>query len=163
MTLSLKQVFEVVGEESVVECSLTFEGEDAAQNGLSGPIAVKGSVLNRAGVVTFTYQASTELHLLCDRCLTEMTELFQPVFTHVLVRSLNQAEEGDEYVLVENDTLDLTELVYADLFLALPSKHICKEDCKGLCPICGQNLNERVCDCKPVQGDPRLEILKKLL
>jgi uncharacterized protein len=58
--------------------------------------------------------------------------------------------------------LDLDQLVEEDVNLAIPSKYLCNPDCKGLCSICGKNLNENQCDCKaPV--DPRMAVLLQLL
>ena len=57
----------------------------------------------------------------------------------------------------------LDELVEADLILSLPFKNLCREDCRGLCPICGKNLNEGLCGCRPQTADPRLEILRQLI
>ena len=53
--------------------------------------------------------------------------------------------------------------VEADLILSLPFKNLCREDCRGLCPICGKNLNEGLCGCRPQTADPRLEILRQLI
>jgi uncharacterized protein len=58
--------------------------------------------------------------------------------------------------------LNLDELVEEDVNLALPTKYLCKDDCKGLCSSCGKNLNNGQCDCKaPI--DPRMEALLQLL
>lgn len=83
-------------------------------------------------------------------------------FAHDLVLSLEN-EDDDSYIQIENYKLDLDELMRADILLELPTKFLCKEDCKGLCPVCGKNLNEGSCDCNLHQIDPRLEVLKKLI
>ena len=58
--------------------------------------------------------------------------------------------------------LGVEDFVREDIFLALPTKFLCREDCKGLCPQCGKNLNDGSCSCKkPV--DPRLAVLQQLL
>lgn len=57
-------------------------------------------------------------------------------------------EDTGEFIVVEGMRLDLTALVREDLLLALPAKFLCREDCKGLCPICGKNLNDGSCSCK---------------
>ena len=83
-------------------------------------------------------------------------------FTHVLVTELSN-EDDDSYLVVEDGLLDIEELVVSDILLALPSKFLCKTDCKGLCPVCGTNLNDSECSCEKKQFDPRLEALKELL
>ena len=68
--------------------------------------------------------------------------------SHTLVRSLNtHSDDFDEYIVCEGDALDMNEVAVSDLLLELPSKILCKEDCKGLCMKCGCNLNETQCDC----------------
>ena len=80
---------------------------------------------------------------------------------HVLLTHLDEEDTG-EFIVVEGMRLDLTALVREDLLLALPAKFLCREDCKGLCPMCGKNLNDGSCSCKkPI--DPRLEALRQLL
>lgn len=66
-------------------------------------------------------------------------------FSHILVRSTSI--DSDEYVVCPNDTLDVNELAIQDLLLTLPTKTLCREDCKGLCLKCGKNLNDEECIC----------------
>ena len=72
-------------------------------------------------------------------------------------------EENDTLLLVENESIELDDLLREDILLELPTKFLCKPDCKGLCPGCGKNLNEGKCDCSARQVDPRLEVLKQLI
>lgn len=83
-------------------------------------------------------------------------------FEHTLVVSLS-GSSSDDYVETPDYKLDLDELATADILLELPSKHLCKPDCKGLCPDCGADLNETACDCGKHRIDPRLEALKDLM
>ena len=94
--------------------------------------------------------------------MTSYKEAHSVPVEHVLVTSLNR-EDNDELILVESQEIDLDELVMSDLLLTLPMKHLCREDCKGLCAQCGKNLNEGDCGCKKKPVDPRLEALRKLL
>ena len=81
---------------------------------------------------------------------------------HILVVSLNH-EDNDSFVLIDNYQLPLQELVEEDLILDQPSKILCREDCRGLCPQCGKDLNQGLCGCRQETVDPRLAILKQLL
>lgn len=163
MILDLKQLFELDGEE------LSFQEElDLSPVELWGihpfeaPVQLKGSVRNRAGMVELSFRASYLLHTICSRCLQEGQKQCEQLFTHKLAGELND-QDNDEYVLVENFKLDLDELAASDILLELPIKTLCREDCKGLCPKCGANLNETDCGCDTRQFDPRLEALRKLL
>jgi DUF177 domain-containing protein len=61
-----------------------------------------------------------------------------------------------------NDELDLTSLVVNETSLALPMKPLCRDDCRGLCPVCGGNRNLVPCECHEPHPDPRLSVLKTL-
>ena len=100
------------------------------------PVILKGEIRNTAGIVTIEAKAQFSVNV-----------------EHGLVASLNH-EDNDDYILVEDMKLDIEQLTLEDIYLALPGKFLCKEDCKGLCSECGANLNESSCDCKkPI--DPR--------
>ena len=71
-------------------------------------------------------------------------------------------EENDEIVLLEGSEVDLDELVTTAFVLAMDTKNLCSEDCKGLCAKCGADLNLGPCGCRP-EVDPRLAALAQLL
>jgi len=58
---------------------------------------------------------------------------------------------------------NLEEFLYSETIVSLPMKHLCSEDCKGICSKCGKNLNEGKCDCPDREIDPRLAVLADLL
>jgi uncharacterized protein len=118
-----------------------------------------------------TGRATTRLELICSRCV----EPFEvPVDARFELRYVPQPEAPveAEKEIVEDDlttsfyregSLDVIELLREQFQLALPMKPLCAEACRGLCPVCGGNLNRTTCDCKPVWEDPRLAPLKGLL
>ena len=71
-------------------------------------------------------------------------------------------EVEEKYFIYDNDTLDITDIVRESILAELPQKVLCKDDCRGLCPKCGKNLNQGQCDCDLHEVDPRLAILAKL-
>ena len=103
----------------------------------------------------------------CDRCLEEFRKELAGKFQIVYVND-ERAQAGieDEEVQLlspEANTVDLTEDVRQFITLALPQKMLCKEDCAGLCTVCGGNRNLALCDCEVEEADPRWDGLKKLL
>ena len=80
---------------------------------------------------------------------------------HTFVTELND-NQNDEYMLVPTMRFDLEGLATEDVLLYLPSKFLCREDCKGICPTCGKDLNDGPCGCKK-EIDPRLAALTQLL
>ena len=74
-----------------------------------------------------------------------------------------EIEEDDlTTAFYENDEIDLGQLMQEQFYLSLPMKPLCAGDCKGLCPMCGTNLNRGTCACDPQWEDPRLAALKAL-
>ncbi|MBQ4267235.1 MAG: DUF177 domain-containing protein [Clostridia bacterium] len=121
------------------------------------PVILKGEIRNTAGIVTIKAKADFSMEVTCDRCAEDIRPDFTVEIEHGLVASLNQ-EDNDDYILIEDMKLDIRQLTLEDIYLALPGKFLCKEDCKGLCSECGANLNEGSCNCKkPI--DPRWEAL----
>ncbi len=128
------------------------------------PIRVSGAVRNMAGALQLEGRAESVLDTRCDRCLKEITvELDVPVETLLAEELANEDDpDSDDIVLLENGQADLDEIFTTACVLALDSKHLCSEDCKGLCPTCGKDLNEGPCNCGK-ELDPRLAVLAKLL
>ena len=112
----------------------------------------------------------TVLELPCSRCLEPFTTVIDTPFelryqphTAVINDVERQVEEDDlTTAFYENEEIDLGQLMHEQFYLALPMKPLCQADCKGLCAICGTNLNRTTCDCHPHWEDPRLAALKAL-
>ncbi len=162
MYIALESLFGGGVERLPIDCEFDFSGEEL--NGVfpfTTPVSLKGEIRNVAGVVTVEAQIRAQLQILCDRCAEEAKLDFDIEMVHGLVCSLNE-DDNDDYILVEDMKLDIERLTLEDIYLALPSKFLCKEDCKGVCTKCGANLNEGSCNCKK-DVDPRLEALLELL
>lgn len=163
MVLDLQGVF--AGEQESLPFSFMLDMSDYDRSGIRpfpDAIEVGGVIENRAGVVELLGQAEGVYCSPCDRCQTAAQRRMTIPMQHVLVTSLNR-EDNDELILVEDMHLDLSELAESDIILALPSKFLCKEDCRGLCPRCGKDLNDGDCGCDLSETDPRLESLRQLL
>jgi uncharacterized protein len=106
----------------------------------------------------------------CGRC-TQPHEITIRVDLAETV-ALQQTDEPSAYredagdaplPILSGDQIDLSELARQVLVLAIPPRSLCSSDCRGLCPQCGQDLNEEQCDCDTDRTDPRLEALRDLL
>jgi len=98
----------------------------------------------------------------CVRCLSEFTLTLETDFTE-LYSFAHKKISRTELTLAEDASLNLEPLVREYMVLDIPISPLCKPDCKGLCQICGENLNRSECT-HPIEIiDPRLEILKSLL
>ncbi len=110
----------------------------------------------------------TTFELACSRCLEPFTwpvdaafDLqYQPkaAYTEHEERAIGEADFSAAYY--EDETIDLGQLMAEQLHLSLPMKPLCREECLGLCPQCGTNLNRSTCDCRRDWEDPRLTALR---
>uniref|UniRef100_UPI004056ED3E YceD family protein n=1 Tax=Acetatifactor sp. TaxID=1872090 RepID=UPI004056ED3E len=100
----------------------------------------------------------------CDRCLTEVSTVlnlkFERVVTAPDVMADDDEDEDPDYM--EGYQLNVETFVYNEILINWPAKILCKEDCKGVCLKCGQNLNERECGCDTFVPDPRMAVLKDI-
>lgn len=102
----------------------------------------------------------------CCRC-AEFAKILLDKSFHVL-ESLEQEDEldrlGPEFLRSRAGILELNlgGILWEQFVLSLPVKHLCGQDCLGICPGCGQNLNQAQCQCRTAQGDPRLDIFRNL-
>jgi uncharacterized protein len=115
-------------------------------------------------------QVRATLELPCGRCLEPFTMPVDQSFDLRYQPHAANTGEGEREIeeddlttaFYENDEIDLGQLMREQFYLSLPMKPLCGEDCKGLCPMCGTNLNRGTCDCKREWDDPRLAALKTL-
>lgn len=121
----------------------------------------------RAGVEIFLQgNVDFSVKAQCARCAEEFGASKTRDFRYVLApRSLGLGAGGGEDVELytyEGDEIDLTPLAEEQILLALSSRPLCREDCRGLCASCGANLNQTQCDCRTPSLDPRLAVLRTL-
>ncbi|MBQ2839907.1 MAG: DUF177 domain-containing protein [Oscillospiraceae bacterium] len=130
---------------------------------VSSPVTVSGEIVNRADVLLLSMTVEGMRDLICDRCAKEFSRKTSVRFESCIVDHLDNEEDEDDFIVCEGDELELSELAVSMFILGFDSKNLCTEDCKGLCQVCGANLNEQACNCKVESIDPRLEILAQLL
>ncbi len=129
------------------------------------------SLLRLQGSILVKCALETEVELACGRCLSlfrhplkmKFEEEYVPTVDVLTGALLPQPEETSTFTIDEHHILDLTEAVRQYATLAVPMKPLCGEECAGLCPNCGKNLNEGECDCPQQEIDPRWSELTKLL
>lgn len=150
MILQLREIFQIEGMHLPVSYEITPEELSEVRGyTFAAPVAVSGEFYNRAGIVTLKYTVSCTLDVVCDRCLTELKRDYSYDFSHTVVPPLqSEGDIYDTYLVAQHDSIDMNETAISDLLLMLPTKMLCREDCKGLCDICGCNLNERTCNCR---------------
>ncbi len=144
---------EAVGENIVEFCGETIK--------IVKPVAVSGSAVNYEGKINLHINIKTEVERVCSRCLKAYNEVLDINADYVYAKTIQNKDE-DVYFF-NKDYIDITDMVIGEITAQMPMKPLCKNDCEGLCPVCGNNKNISDCRCKKEETDPRLQILSSLL
>jgi DUF177 domain-containing protein len=163
------EVKEISFPESEEEINHTLERGPIREYRVDGPILVNLSYYRAGTDVFFKGDLSALVRSTCARCAEDFEAPARRPFRFVMVaEALGEAveeatrAEGPELSLYQGDEIDLAPLIREQMLLALPTQPLCREDCRGLCPLCGANLNNRQCDCRIESLDPRLAIFRSL-
>lgn len=137
-----------IGSVKEVEVDLLFSDLKfrSQEIGIPGPLHLDIDIYNTDKSFLIKGNLTGEIILTCSRCLEK--------FNYPIDIELEREIEDKD---IENiDDVELAEILENNIFLNIPIKPLCDKDCKGLCPECGQNLNEAECDCDTEIVDPRL-------
>ena len=116
-------------------------------------------------VVNFSGHVDVTIDIPCSRCLTSVPTRLDFDFSQKVdfeKLKAEQLDDLDETSFMEESSLDVDRFVYNEILMRFPMKTICREDCKGLCNVCGQNLNTGSCNCEDTGLDPRMSVVRDL-
>ena len=137
---------EITPEELVIDSTVNLEGT----------MSNAGDVLLLQAVMTAKVQRT------CGRCLKNFTGVARAEVVEKFYPASAEHIENDACVY-DSDVIDITEPLREGLLLAEPMQALCKPDCRGLCPVCGADLNDGDCGCDRSTVDPRLAALKQFI
>ena len=150
----------------------SFEGElneiesDLSERGITivGAIEYEGETFRIDGEKAIEIRISFSYKEPCSRCLESSIHKMKSTLSGKLLegkeKTDSEDENFDEKFYYKDDELNLKDYILNQVVLSLPMKSLCDKDCKGLCVLCGVDLNKNTCDCVQDEVDPRLEKLK---
>jgi len=172
MFLSIKEMElrKVRFEETFQPGQVDFSGADVHQ---VTPLHITGTaelLANTDGEVRIQGRLTVEMECDCDRCLVTTRflldapfDLFYRPMTVIAREEEVEIDEGEaEIAFYEHGGIELEDVLREQVLLALPMQRVCREDCRGICPVCGRNRNETECDCRVSPGDDRWGALRNL-
>jgi len=127
---------------------------------VSGTVTAEGKIRNLAGLIVLNAKITLDARVVCARCGQEFNTGFSFDIEQKLTDKLENTD-NDEFILLEDGKFDEAEFIRSSMILEMPGRFLCSNDCKGLCPKCGKNLNESPCSCDTRDIDPRLSVLAK--
>ncbi len=164
MILDVSQLIQNDGAVKELDLSLgldntSFNGQDIV---FETPFYLKGAVKNIAGVLYLELEANVSFKTQCARCLDSVS-VHHPFKVSEIFSKTELSDVEDDVTVLESGNIDLSEIVDRAFVGSLPINFLCSEDCKGLCPHCGIDLNHESCLCADDNTDPRLAALKQFL
>ena len=163
MKLNLREIIEIPNGSVPFECDL--DGERLCFGSVieyrSAPHAV-GRVFNEAGILRLEGRLTADMLCVCDRCGREFNSTKTMPLSAVIAEEDSTNAEDPELFFLDGDEIDLDDILSTLFILDMDMKFLCREDCKGLCPKCGRDLNFGPCGCGK-EIDPRFAVLEQLL
>ena len=152
-------------EESVVsDMKEVFFGGQKFSIAEMSPVHIR---IEYAGEKKLYITGDTSLTVVipCDRCLEPVATVFDLNISRITKGNVTdesevESEDLDEANYIDGYTLDVDQLVGSEILIGWPTKILCSEDCKGICNVCGQNLNQGTCNCEDTSLDPRMSVIR---
>lgn len=168
MLVNLTDIFS--SEQKTVTKEVTYEADTVDVAGIQYDILCKEPVVLTLknigkGKALVTAKTSFEFELACDRCLKPVNHTVEiDVEQEVISPDYSDEidEDAEQTVFMEGYQLKVDDLIYSDIVLNWPMKILCREDCKGICRICGKDLNTGECGCDTFVPSPGLAGIKEI-
>ncbi len=164
MILDVQTILKTDGARIPVQVKLVVpEDYNDAQIRFLDNGSFAGTLENVGGILELNGVAEGSFLVDCGRCMKETEQCFQVPVKASFANGEVELSDPEAMIPFSGTQVDLGVAIWPDVFLALNIKYLCKPDCKGLCPICGTDLNEASCECEQDEIDPRLAGLADLL
>lgn len=175
MLINLTDVFSSEGK--VKKINIPYDQDSFSYNGNVYPVSNKPEIsvtFTNIGTGNILVEGNFEITLTipCDRCLQSVNVPLSVAFTHQVLspekenaasEKISNAEAFDEeQCFISGYELDTDALINNEILINMPVKVLCSEDCKGICPVCGKNLNQGDCGCDTFVPDPRMAAIKDI-
>ena len=166
ITLAELEIHRIVARENYAPGSLDYHGAEFRQ---TAPLEINATAEILGQGIRIRGRLSTRLAACCDRCLSSVEipvdrtfDLFyRPLQSVAKEEEIEIPEDEMEVGFYSGDGIELADVATEQVILSVPMKVICRDECRGLCPVCGENRNLRVCDCAPPQEDSPFASLKE--
>lgn len=166
MLISLKNLFEKEKSREEKEVSWDIRTFDTGMG--SYPVAEASDIkveLEHTGKKNLQVKLQTTcmIQIPCDRCLRDVDVPFAiSIEKRISKKNPEKKEDFEDTQYIVDDCLDVDKIIRDELLLAWPAKILCKEDCKGLCSVCGHDLNAGDCGCDREVKDPRMAAIQDI-
>ena len=165
MTIDVSEILKEFGEKKEVNgevriSDVEFKGERYT---FQSPLKVNGTISNNGKALVLTADVEAKMGTQCARCLDDIVVDAGFSIEESFMQSEAEASEDEDIIVFDGYTIELDDIIEDNLIMNIKGRYLCNEDCKGLCPQCGANLNDGECGCGREFIDPRWAGLADLI
>lgn len=127
------------------------------------PFSVIGAITNNGSTLVLNADCKAEMTTQCARCTKDIDVAIEFEISETLKQGEETADEFEDVIVFDGHTVSVDEIVENNFIMNVSARYLCSEDCKGLCPKCGADLNKGKCGCDKEDIDPRWAALAEIL
>lgn len=160
MKIDISQITRIDGASINVDFDAALDGlqSEVSDCAFDDNISFNGILTNVNGIMALEGVVKTRYTCKCYRCLKDINSDICVDIKEDFIST--EAYKDSEAYTYQGNYVEIDKALIDNIILSLPMKHVCMEECKGLCPKCGVNLNETQCSCKEETINPKLEVLR---
>ncbi len=165
MILDLSDIIKRENGQKVIDVLLElapieFMGEDYV---LKGPVHIDGAITNNSKNLELKAEVKGVVGVRCARCARDFDTEFEFGIDEILVRDETGIVDDPDIIAFAGYEVELDPIIVDNFLMNIEGRYLCSEDCKGLCPICGCDLNVSECSCEKETIDPRWAALAEII
>ena len=164
MIIDLSEIIRNVDEKIDIDCDIAFD--DTKFMGdlftFEKPLHVKGHIPNNSKSLELNAIVTGEMGVECARCRKPLSVPVNFDIEEVIMQDTGE-DAAEDVILISDEKLDIYDIIANNFFMNVEGKYLCSDDCKGLCPKCGADLNVTQCDCDADEIDPRWAKLAEIM
>lgn len=165
MKIDLSPVIKVTGAEVKISGDAGFSNAEFLGENyrFDEPLRITGRIYNNGQSLTLEADVAGKMVTECARCLDEIKVDVEFSVHELLSQRKENEADSEDIILFDGYEVELDDIIADHFLMNISGRYLCSEDCKGLCPTCGKNLNAGDCDCDNDYIDPRWQALADIL
>ncbi len=165
MTVDVSSVLKITGARIELDGCVSLDSAEflGGTYKFREPLKVKGEIYNNGQSLTLKADVTGIMQTQCSRCLKDIDRKMDFEVHELLSRPEDGATDDSDIILFEGHEIELDGIIRESFLMNIEGQYLCDEDCKGLCPVCGANLNDGDCGCAREYIDPRWQALVDII
>ncbi len=165
MTIDVSTILKEIGGRIEIDGNVTLSDTDflGEMYHFNEPVGIKGYISNNGKSLILKAECVGQMDTQCARCMKDITVPVKFEIDENLVQGVGETNEDDDVIVFEDVEIDIDDIAANSFLMSIEGKYLCSEDCKGLCPNCGADLNDGDCGCNTDTVDPRWAALVDIM